>query len=132
MGYEVKTVTLKQRTNIEKLGYEISDWMLNNHKFSLDKREWHNQKYFIQLSKSNMMRQLSGLVYTFKIELEQTEKVLTIIIDDGDLRNQLVALGLAVFVAWPLLLTAGWGMYAKGDFRQKIFGKIEKMAKSQH
>jgi hypothetical protein len=50
--------------------------------------------------------------------MSRADHSLLISVDDGDIRNQLVGLGIAWFIAWPILLTAGWGMFIKGSNSQ--------------
>ncbi|HEU0051597.1 MAG TPA: hypothetical protein VFQ39_00425, partial [Longimicrobium sp.] len=45
-------------------------------------------------------------------------------VDDGDIRNQLLALGIGAIVAWPLLLTAGYGWIQKGELRGEIIARF--------
>ena len=49
--------------------------------------------YVLKLDKSDFGRQLAGLVYTLDITLRREGERVTVTVDDGDLRNQLLASG---------------------------------------
>lgn len=129
MGNESRMIRLNKTIDLDELGSRITSWMVRNHEFNIDFKGKDGDVYIISLSKNNLLRQLSGLVYTFKISLEQDDSGMIIAnVDDGNLKNQIASLGLGIFFAWPLLLTSGWGIYAKGQFRTEILSKIDRTA----
>ena len=125
MATETRTIHTSKQINLQKLGSQIADWMIESHQFSLKDKQWEGDAFIVNLRKTGFFRQLSGLVFTYKIELTKGNDCIFVSVDDGDIRNQLGALGVAWFIAWPMLVTAGWGMYAKGDFRKTILNRIE-------
>ncbi|HAT14050.1 MAG TPA: hypothetical protein DCS91_11170 [Microcoleaceae bacterium UBA11344] len=112
--------------SLENLGNQLTDWLLSEHHFSVRQKEWQGgNSYTVSVRKSGFFRQISGLVFEYKIELSNTDKSVVVTIDDGDIRKQLASLGVAWFIAWPMLVTAGFGMYSSGEFKKEIFAKIE-------
>jgi hypothetical protein len=132
MGVDIHAVQIGRHIDLDELaqiGNKLSDWLLSEHEFTLTRKDWENSEcYIVNVEKTGFFRQISGLVFSYKIELSRADHSLLVSVDDGDIRQQLVGLGIAWFIAWPILLTAGWGMFIKGGFRQTIFEKIEEIA----
>lgn len=128
MGVKVYTFKNNHGQSLDHVGNELADWLLSNHNFSIKKKEWENNNtYLVHVNKSGFFRSIAGLVFEYKIELSATDSSVVASIDDGDIRKQLAAAGVALFVAWPVLVTAGVGMYASGDFVKDIHSKIERI-----
>lgn len=125
MGVEIRTIRNTNFSTPEMVADELSRWLMQEHNFALKRKEIEGGKYIITVNKSGLLRQISGLVFEYKVEIHTTDSYLVATVDDGDLRKQLAALGMAWFFAWPALLTAGYGMIASGQFRQEILGRIE-------
>ena len=134
MGIDSRSIDVGRSINLkelEKIAEKLSNWLLEEHGFALHHKQWEDDKHYVlEVKKTGFFRQLSGLVFAYKIQLSRADNTLVVVVDNGDIRNQLVSLGVAWFVAWPMLLTAGWGMYAKGEFRQTIFSEVEKIARN--
>jgi hypothetical protein len=132
MGIDSRTIEISRDINLEELetiAAKLSDWLLEEHGFALHHKYWEDKDHYVlEVQKTGFFRQLSGLVFAYKIKFSKDDNSLFVVVDNGDIRNQLVSLGVAWFIAWPMLLTAGWGIYAKGEFRQTIFSQIEKIA----
>ncbi len=127
MSVQVRTIKNIHSTSIEDLGSKLADWLLSAHNFSVKRKEWHLDRYIISVNKTGFFRQISGLVFEYNIELSNTDNSVVVTIDDGDIRKQLASLGIAWFIAWPMLVTAGFGMYSSGEFRKDIFSEIERI-----
>ncbi len=127
MGVQVHTISNRHSMNVENLGNNLADWLLSDHHFPVKQKGWQGNSYVVSVSKSGFFRQISGLVFEYKIELSKTDNSVVVTIDDGDIRKQLASLGVAWFIAWPMLVTAGFGMYSSGEFRKEIFSKIESL-----
>ena len=119
MGVEVQTFT-DRITDLEIAGNSLADDLLTEKGFSIMFKGWTADGYAIKLKKSGFLRQFSGLVYTFDILLQRHDNVVIVKVDDGDIRNQLVSLGVAAFIVWPVLITAGYGWMKKGDLRKEV------------
>ena len=113
MGQETRSFT-NASTDLDGVTRSLADWLVRDRGFVL------------KLDKSDFGRQLAGLVYTLDITLRRDGDRVTVVVDDGDLRNQLLALGIGVFmpVLWPLLLTAGYGWVSKGEIRGLVIGHV--------
>jgi len=128
MGIDVKTFT--SNGNIETIGNTIADWLLSEKGFALTFKGWKEEGiYEIKLKKSGFFRQASGLVYTFDITLQKQRDFVTLTVNDGDIRKQLVGLGVAMFVLWPMLLTAGYGWMHSGELRKEVLNKASELLK---
>lgn len=129
MAADTYTVQMDAPVNMEKIASNLSDWLLREHEFVTTEKDWDGpDKYVLEVKKTGFFRQLSGLVFSYKVKLHQTGSgPLFIVIESGDIRDQLVGMGLAIFVAWPLIFTAGWGVYAKGEFRDTIYRQLRKL-----
>lgn len=135
MGVQVSTINLGKPVDIEAIGNELAEWLLQIHQFKILHKRWDSgndgKKYVVEVEQTGFFRVVSGLVFWYKIELRQTENSLVALVDDGDIRKQIAGLGIALLVAWPALITAGAGMFTSGQFRQTILSKIEKIAKPE-
>ena len=88
----------------------------------------------IKMEKSDFGGRLTGLIYTLDITLQRDGEAVRVTVDDGDLRNQVVALGLgALFMTmlWPLLLTAGYGWIQKGEIRGAVIAYVAGLLNAQ-
>lgn len=135
MGVQVSTINLGKPVNLEAIGNELAEWLLQKHQFKILHKRWEDggkerKKYVVEVEQTGFFRVVSGLVFWYKVELRQTENSIVALVDDGDIRKQIAGLGVALLVAWPALITAGAGMFTSGQFRQTILSQIEKIAKS--
>jgi hypothetical protein len=124
MGVEVRSFT-NGSADLESVGNQVADWLMQERGFALTGRGWSDEGYRVRLEKSGFLRQASGLVYTTDLVLQRQGSTVVAKVDDGDLRNQVVALGMAFFfVIWPALLTAGYGWMQKGEVRREVLDRV--------
>ena len=84
--------------------------------------------------KAELDGESNALVATLDITLQRDGEAVRVTVDDGDLRNQVVALGLgALFMTmlWPLLLTAGYGWIQKGEIRGAVIAYVAGLLNAQ-
>ena len=126
MGQETRSFTAAAATGLDGVTRSLADWLVRDRGFVLKLRARTDDGYVLKLDKSDFGRQLAGLVYTLDVTLRREGDRVTVTVDDGDVRNQLLALGLGVFlpVLWPLLLTAGYGWVSKGEVRGQVIGHV--------
>jgi hypothetical protein len=130
MGIDVKTFT--SDSDVETVGNAIADWLLSEKGFVLTLKGWKEEGlYEVKLKKSGFFRQASGLVYSFDITLQKQRDFITLTVNDGDIRKQLVGLGVAIFVLWPMLITAGYGWMHSGELRQEVLDKVTELLRNQ-
>lgn len=122
MGVETRSFPDRE-ANLDQVALSLADHLQRERGFAVKLRTRTAQGVLMQLEKSDFGRQLTGLVYTLQIELERKDGGVTVRVDDGDLRNQLLALGIGAIIAWPLLLTAGFGWVSKGEVREEVVRK---------
>ena len=128
MESHVRIIRNSHSMGIEAIGNQIADWLLEEHQFSVGNKAWEDKKYVVFVNKSGFFRHISGLVYEYRIELSETDKSIAIAISEGDIRKQLAALALgSTMFTFPLLATAGLGIYSSGKFKEVIFSKIESL-----
>ena len=108
--------------NLEEVARSISDWLVREKGFAPKLQARTEDGFLLRMEKSDFGRQLAGLVYTVEVNLRRSGDVVTVTVDDGDIRNQILALGVGVLLpmAWPLLLSAGYGWISKGEIRQQV------------
>lgn len=123
MGVEVRSFT-NGTADLESVGNQVADWLMQERGFALTGRGWSNEGYRVRLEKSGFLRQASGLVYTTDLVLQRQGSTVVAKVDDGDLRNQIVALGVAYLLIWPALLTAGYGWMQKGEVRREVLDRV--------
>ncbi len=133
MGVEVRHFQ-NSTVNIESLGNELAMWLLTEKKFTLTFKgltfeKGREPEYKIKLIKSGFLRRFSGVVYTFDITLQRINDVVTATVNDGNLHNQLVALGIAATIFWPILISAGYGWMYKGKLRKDVLKKVKTLLK---
>ena len=122
MGVETRSFPDRE-ANLDQVALSLAEHLQRERGFTAKLRTRTAQGVLMQLEKSDFGRQLTGLVYTLQIELERKDGAVTVRVDDGDLRNQILALGIGAIVAWPLLLTAGFGWVSKGEIREEVVRK---------
>lgn len=125
MGLETRSFA-DTSTDLGRVAQSLADWLVRDRGFHLKLKARTDDGYVLKLDKSDFGRQLSGLVYTLDITLRRDDGRVTVTVDDGDIRNQLLALGVGVFVPllWPLLLTAGYGWITKGEIRGQVIALV--------
>lgn len=126
MGIERRSFPASAAVDMEQVGRELSEW-LRGRGFAQKLVTRTAGGVLLRAEKSDFGRQLAGLVYTLEIGIERTGDTVNVTVDDGDLRNQIVALGLAVFVVWPFLLSAGYGWMKKGEIRGEVIAKVAQL-----
>ncbi|HEX2203331.1 MAG TPA: hypothetical protein VHG91_08535 [Longimicrobium sp.] len=122
MGVETRTFPDRE-ADLDHVARELADYLQRERGFTAKLRTRTANGVLLQMEKSDFGRQLTGLVYTLQVELERKDGTVSVRVDDGDLRNQILALGIGAIVAWPLLLTAGYGWISKGDVREEVVRK---------
>ena len=125
MGLETRSFA-DTSTDLGRVAQAVADSMVRDRGFQLKLKARTDDGWVLKLDKSDFGRQLSGLVYTLDVTLRRDDGRVTVTVDDGDIRNQLLALGLGVFLPmlWPLLLTAGYGWITKGDARREVIAIV--------
>jgi hypothetical protein len=125
MGLETRSFA-DASTDLGRVAQAVADTMVRERGFQLKLKARTDDGYVLKLDKSDFGRQLAGLVYTLDVTLRRDDGRVTVTVDDGDIRNQLLALGLGVFLPmlWPLLLTAGYGWITKGDARGQVIAIV--------
>ncbi len=126
MGVEIRSFANSSQ-DLEIAGNSLADSLMSEKGFSISFKGWTQEGYTVKLKKSGFLRQFSGLVYSFEISIQRKDNVVVMKVDDGDIRNQLAATGIALFIAWPVLITAGYGRMHKGDFRKEMLEKAERL-----
>lgn len=126
MGVEVRTFA-NASADLERVGEQVADWLMRERGFALARRGWTPEGYTVRLEKSGFLRQFSGLVYTVDLSLQRADTVVMAKVDDGDIRNQLVGLGVAALLVWPTLLTAGYGWISKGEVRKEVIARVAQL-----
>ena len=122
MGVEIRTFN-NTSTDIQSALNAVADQLIAEKQFALTFKGMTNEGYKVKLKKSGFLRQFSGLVYTFDICAQRQQSMVVVKVDDGDIRNQIAALGVALFIVWPVLITAGYGWMQKGDLRKEVLRK---------
>jgi hypothetical protein len=113
--------------DLEGAARSISDWLESEKGFVPKLKARTDDGYLLRLEKSDFARQLTGLVYTLEISLERQDGTVVVKVDDGDIRNQLLGLGIGAMFIWPLLLTSGYGWLTKGDLRREVIARAAKL-----
>lgn len=77
---------------------------------------------------SGFLRQISGLVFELTVELTPTGDGFVAEVENGDIRKQLTALGIAWFFFWPMILTAGFGWFANNQVLHQVLAKLDELS----
>lgn len=123
MGVERRTFT-NQSADLDQIADSLTAWLQRERGFQPRLKSRIDGGWMLKLAKSDFGGHLTGLVYTLDITLQRQEGAVTVTVDDGDIRNQLLALGIYAFLPmlWPLLLSAGYGWIKKGEIRGDVIG----------
>ncbi|HEX8695378.1 MAG TPA: hypothetical protein VF746_23400 [Longimicrobium sp.] len=111
-------------TDLERVARSLADWLVRDKGFVLKVRARTDDGAVLKLEKSDFGRQLTGLLYSLDITLRREGSRVGVTVDDGDIRNQALALGIGLVVLWPLLLTAGYGWITKGEVRNQVIAFV--------
>lgn len=126
MGVETR-VFASRAADLERISESLVQWLVRERGFKPTLNSALADGRLIKLEKSDFGGRLTGLIYTLDITLQREGETVRVTVDDGDLRNQIVALGLgALFmtVLWPLLVTAGYGWVQKGEVRGAVIAYV--------
>ena len=126
MGVETRAFT-SRNADLERISEALTEWLVRERGFTAKLNTPLADGRLIKLEKSDFGGRLTGLIYTLDITLQRDGETVRVTVDDGDLRNQVVALGLgALFMTmlWPLLLTAGYGWIQKGEIRGAVIAYV--------
>jgi hypothetical protein len=123
MGVETR-VFAARTGDLEQAAQAVQQWLIQTRGFQSKLMARTADGYMMRLEKSDFGRQLTGMVYTLDITLTRQDGSVAVRVDDGDIRNQLLALGIGAIVLWPLLLTAGYGWIQKGELRSDVIAKF--------
>jgi hypothetical protein len=126
MGVETRTFPDRE-ANLDHVGQELTSWLEQTRGFSTKLRTRTSDGVLLKLEKSDFGRQLTGLVYSLQVDIVRRDGTLYVKVDDGDLRNQMLGLGIGAFIFWPLLLTAGYGWMSKGEIRGEVIAKVAQL-----
>ena len=110
--------------DLEPVVESLADWLARDRGFNVKLKARTADGWLLRSEKSDFGRMLTGLLYSLDITFLQQGDVVTVTVDDGDLRNQALALGLALVILWPLLLTAGYGWITKGEIRTEVLARV--------
>jgi hypothetical protein len=124
MGVETQSFR-NSSADLEQVGRSIADFLTRDRGFTPTLQARTDDGVVLKMEKRDFGRQLTGLVYTVDVSLRRHGDTVTVTVDDGDLRNQVLALGVGVLLPmlWPLLLTAGYGWVTKGDIRGQVIAR---------
>ena len=120
MAVETRTFAARSDTDLTHVAATLAEWLVRDKGFSVKLNARLEDGALLKLEKGDFGRQLTGLAYTLEITLRRQGGAVTVTVDDGDFRNQALALGIGAFVLWPLLLTAGYGWITKGEVRGEV------------
>jgi hypothetical protein len=124
MAVETRTFAVRSDTDLAALAASLAEWLIRDKGFSVKLNARLEDGALLKLERADFGRQLTGLVYTLDITLLRQGGAVTVTVDDGDFRNQALALGIGAFVLWPLLLTAGYGWITKGEIRSEVIARV--------
>ena len=123
MAVETRAFT-DASSDLGAVARSVADWLIRDKGFTVKLNTRLADGALLKLEKADFGRQLTGLAYTIDITLQRQGSTVTVTVDDGDFRNQALALGIGAFVLWPLLLTAGYGWITKGEVRGQVIARV--------
>jgi len=124
MAVETRTFPAAGDTDLPGMATALAEWLIRDKGFSVKLNTRLHDGALLKLERTDFGRQLTGLAYTLDITLQRQGNAVTVTVDDGDFRNQALALGIGAFVLWPLLLTAGYGWISKGEIRGEVIARV--------
>ncbi|HAJ58978.1 MAG TPA: hypothetical protein DCP31_06715, partial [Cyanobacteria bacterium UBA8543] len=94
MGVQVSTIDAGKKVNLEVVGNDLAEWLLQQHKFKIRHKRWEDggKKYVVEVEQTGFFRTVAGLVFWYKVELSQTGNSVVALVDDGDIRKQIAGL----------------------------------------
>ncbi|HEX5725986.1 MAG TPA: hypothetical protein VFX98_11010 [Longimicrobiaceae bacterium] len=123
MGVETRSFP-NRSADLDRVAASLADWLRRERGFQVKLDTPIEGGRLLKLEKSDFGGHFTGLVYTLEITLQRHDGTVQVRVDDGDLRNQILALGLPIFlpILWPLFLSAGYGWIRKGEIRGDVIG----------
>ena len=107
---------------------ELNIWIQEQLQFPEPEESRCGNSVVLKSRLTGVIRQLAGLVFELKITLSQTGDGFVAEVDNGDVRKQLVALGISWFLFWPLLVTAGYGYFANNTVVDQVLNKLSELS----
>jgi len=123
MGAETRSFP-NTSTDLSAVAGSLADWLSGEKGFTTRLNARLEDGALLKMDKSDFGGQFTGLVYTLEVTLRRQGGAVTVTVDDGDIRNQGLALGIGALLFWPLLLTAGYGWITKGDIRNQAIAFV--------
>lgn len=119
MGVETRAFP-PSSADLNAVANSLADWLAREKGFTTRLNARLEDGALLKMEKNDFGGQFTGLVYTLEVTLRRHGSGVTVSVDDGDLRNQGLALGIGALIFWPLLLTAGYGWMTKGEIRSRV------------
>lgn len=123
-----KTQVYHTRRSLEEIVPELTAWLETSQQYPYPERSSRGETTVLRTKLTGIVRQIGGLVFGLTIELTPTGDGFVAVVDNGDLRDQLWALGIAWFFFWPLILSSAWARYASSVVLDETLGKLQELA----
>ena len=123
-----KTQIYKTHKSITELTEPLCAWIEQELNFPTPEQSTRGEAVVFRTRLSGLLRQASGLVFELNIELSPTGDGFVAAVDNGDIRKQLAALGIAWFFFWPLLVTAGYAHFANNAIVDQVLDKLRELS----
>ncbi len=126
-----KTQVYHTSRSLEVIVPELAAWLETSQQYPLPERSERGETIVLRTKLTGVIRQIGGLVFELTVELTPTGDGFVAVVDNGDLRNQLVALGIAWFIFWPLLLSSAWARFASNAVLDEVLKKLQELSVSE-
>lgn len=123
-----QTKVYKTTKSLDEIIPALSTWIQTDLSFPEPEQTTRGETRILRSRLSGFLRQLSGLVFELTIELTPSGDGFVAEVDNGDIRKQLTALGIAWFLFWPMIFTAGWGWFANNQVLHQVVAKLDELA----
>lgn len=123
-----KTEVFKSGHSLSTLTPALARWIEQELHFPHPEESRCGDAIVLRTRLTGVLRHLVGLVFELTIHLTPTGDGFVAVVDNGDLRKQLVALGIAWFVFWPLIVTAGYSHLTNNKILDDVLRQLRELA----
>ncbi len=122
-----KTFNLINGVTIEKIGEHLVDWFQMEKNMIAEGGKAQGGGYFVQAKdQSDGWKTVSGMTKALQVQLIKADNNVIVNCDFGKWSDKIGAGAIGMFVAWPLLITAGIGAAQQSKLPNEVFAEIER------
>lgn len=123
-----KTEVFRTQRSVAAVLPQLCQWIETEQKMPHPEESKRGNTVVLRSRLSGFLRQMSGLVFELTVELTPTGDGFVATVDNGDIRKQLAAMGIAWFLFWPVIIPLGYAHLANNKIVTDVLAKLNEVA----